>query len=438
MENINLSDREVEILKLLGQGKSNKDIAQELFISINTVKVHVNNIFKKLGVSSRTEATLYAIEHELIQNPRQDSEPTQVSVPVGTAAEATTQNATLFARFWWLFLLGGLAVLVGLTLVLSKELRDQGPKPTIDPLLTTLNQERWRVLTPIPTAREGMAISVWDDAIYAIGGKNADGPTKVVERFVRSTNKWERLTDKPTATVDANAATVGGKIYIPGGELSDGTILNVMEVYDPRTDRWSVKKDLPIGISRFGIATFEGKIYLFGGWDGQKYLNSTWVYNPNLDRWSELSPMPMARADINAVGIEDELFIFGGNCEHGPCKKNLAFYPNLEDSQEQPWKEQLSFEEGNIFIGAQEVSGSLFLISKTEDGKVELQNYTPQSNSWYTFTEEPTVELLPGAQLTSLGGHIFFLGGKAPDGTPSDQFLRYQAVFTIVLPSLGK
>ena len=61
-----LSDREIEILRLLGQGKSNKELAQELFISVNTVKVHLNNVFKKLGVSSRTEATLFAIEHKII------------------------------------------------------------------------------------------------------------------------------------------------------------------------------------------------------------------------------------------------------------------------------------------------------------------------------------------------------------------------------------
>ncbi len=47
-EKQNLSEREIEILQLLAKGKSNKDIAGDLFISANTVKVHVRNIFAKL------------------------------------------------------------------------------------------------------------------------------------------------------------------------------------------------------------------------------------------------------------------------------------------------------------------------------------------------------------------------------------------------------
>src|SRR5512143_746259 len=60
--NTELSERELEILKLLATGLSNKEIASQLFLSVNTVKVHLRNIFAKLGVQSRTEATLIAIQ----------------------------------------------------------------------------------------------------------------------------------------------------------------------------------------------------------------------------------------------------------------------------------------------------------------------------------------------------------------------------------------
>ncbi len=69
MEKQPLSDREIEILQLVGQGKSNKEIAGLLFISVNTVKVHLGNIFGKIGVTSRMEATLYAIEQGIIKSP---------------------------------------------------------------------------------------------------------------------------------------------------------------------------------------------------------------------------------------------------------------------------------------------------------------------------------------------------------------------------------
>ena len=61
-----LTDREVEVLKLLGQGKSNKDISMALFIGEQTVKTHVSHILDKLDVPSRTQAALYAVRAGLI------------------------------------------------------------------------------------------------------------------------------------------------------------------------------------------------------------------------------------------------------------------------------------------------------------------------------------------------------------------------------------
>jgi DNA-binding NarL/FixJ family response regulator len=62
-----LSDREMEIVQLVAQGYRNKEIGERLFISEQTVKNHLHNIFDKLGVSDRLELALYAIHHRLIE-----------------------------------------------------------------------------------------------------------------------------------------------------------------------------------------------------------------------------------------------------------------------------------------------------------------------------------------------------------------------------------
>jgi DNA-binding NarL/FixJ family response regulator len=61
-----LTVREIEVLKLLGKGKSNKEISQTLFIGEQTVKTHVSHILDKLGLPSRTQAALYAIRGGLV------------------------------------------------------------------------------------------------------------------------------------------------------------------------------------------------------------------------------------------------------------------------------------------------------------------------------------------------------------------------------------
>ncbi|MBI5929575.1 MAG: response regulator transcription factor [Chloroflexi bacterium] len=62
-----LTDRETEVLRLLAQGKANKEIAAELVIGEKTVKTHVSNILSKLNVSSRTQAALYAVRIGLVE-----------------------------------------------------------------------------------------------------------------------------------------------------------------------------------------------------------------------------------------------------------------------------------------------------------------------------------------------------------------------------------
>jgi DNA-binding NarL/FixJ family response regulator len=61
-----LTERETEVLKLIAQGKANKQIARELFIDESTIKSHVHSILSKLNVKSRTQAALHAVRVGLV------------------------------------------------------------------------------------------------------------------------------------------------------------------------------------------------------------------------------------------------------------------------------------------------------------------------------------------------------------------------------------
>ncbi|MDI7275266.1 MAG: response regulator transcription factor, partial [Anaerolineae bacterium] len=86
-----LSERELEILRLVATGVTNRQIALRLAISHNTVKVHLRNIFAKIGVESRTEATLVAIQRGWVQVPN----------ALGEAAGLERQAAAPYVPLSW-------------------------------------------------------------------------------------------------------------------------------------------------------------------------------------------------------------------------------------------------------------------------------------------------------------------------------------------------
>lgn len=61
-----LTQREKEILNLLIEGQSNHTIAKNLFISIHTVKAHIESIYRKFGVHNKVQAAIYAVYHNII------------------------------------------------------------------------------------------------------------------------------------------------------------------------------------------------------------------------------------------------------------------------------------------------------------------------------------------------------------------------------------
>lgn len=61
-----LSAREIEVLRLVGKGMSNAEMARELFLSEKTVKNHLTNIFRKIQVTDRTQAVIFAIRHKIV------------------------------------------------------------------------------------------------------------------------------------------------------------------------------------------------------------------------------------------------------------------------------------------------------------------------------------------------------------------------------------
>jgi len=75
-----LSQREVDVIKLMARGYNNRQIAEILFISEHTVKVHIRNIFRKIGVADRTNAVLWALDHGLVLKDMESIKPDKPAI----------------------------------------------------------------------------------------------------------------------------------------------------------------------------------------------------------------------------------------------------------------------------------------------------------------------------------------------------------------------
>ena len=82
--NFQFSEREYDVLRLLAQGLSNVDIAQQLYLTEGTVRNYTSDIFKKLGVSDRTQAAIAAIRYGLVDI--DEKKELMISLPGGFAA----------------------------------------------------------------------------------------------------------------------------------------------------------------------------------------------------------------------------------------------------------------------------------------------------------------------------------------------------------------
>ena len=434
MENAPLSEREIEILQLVSQGKSNKEIAAELFISVNTVKVHLANIFTKIDVSSRTEATLYAIEYGIVASPANASAEPGTNNEIQPEAIEPNHFQLFMQKYWWSIALVALVLILGLSSLLANTPLFAAPTETPNPYLSELYQQRWQELASMSVPRAGLAAASYSNGIYAIAGQTSEGPTNLVERFDPQTNTWTKLADKPTAVSEVSAVVLGEKIYVPGGMLANGQVINRLEVFDPRKGSWESKAELPLAVSGYALATYEGQMYLFGGWDGKQVVDQAWRYDPFNDEWHAAANLPSARAYATAAEVSGKIFVMGGWDGTQDLQENLSFDPAHDLEGEPAWQKAIDLPEACSDCGAESISGMLFVIG---------QNAIWQLNYPYADWIQIPFNTIPSGQhgfssVISPDGYLYFIGGWDENSMPLITFYRFRVVYMISVPNVVK
>lgn len=468
-----LSDRELEILQLVATGAANKEIARRLVISPNTVKVHLRNIFAKIGVSSRTEATLYAIQIGLIKpsgvieavEPTGDDDDEEeanasANTPVtaiGTPpARAETEQQLVYTTpvpivetvdlpthrpAWQYALLVLLAILLVTAGVFGSRLLSPAfPTATLSPLdspsATAAALARWSSKAELPEPRKGMGIVEYSGGFYVIAGETAEGIDGALQKYAIAEDSWQVLESKPTPVTEVQAAVIGEMIYVPGGRLPAGESSDVLEVYDPRQGQWETRASLPKPLSGYGLAPFEGRLYLFGGRNGEQYSENVYEYDPQADEWQERTPLSEPRAFAAATVEGGRILLFGGYNGERTLDLNEAYYPTRDLEGEDPWETNEPMPEGSYGMGISNLAGVTFLLGGADDSAtgsqpVKLQ-YIARSNEWAEF-DAPPIEVGAHNGLIAYGNFLHILGGESEDGISSTH-QAYQAMFTISIP----
>lgn len=425
-ENNELSERELEILQLVATGASNKEIAQQLFISTNTVKVHLRNVFAKIGATSRTEAAMFAVQHGLVDG-----------APLGENADIVEMDHKPRYRPLAVWSLVVVVVLLGFAGLLAVTINQRLEAGSINPTIPT-DLPRWEVKAAMPTARYGFTAVAYENMIYAIAGETEAGVVDTVERYNPELDSWDILNEKPLPVSDVAGAVIGGKIYVPGGRLPSGDLTDALEIYGPRENRWEQGAQLPVPVSAYALAAFEGKLYIFGGWDGEEYRDTVYEYDPSFDRWEERTPMPTARAYSGAAVAGGKIYVLGGLDETQSLSVNEAYSHELDNGIDNPWHEAPPIPEPRFAMGVTSAVESIYVIggNSQAEGIIPSYVFNATNDTWQSI--EQTVAD-PGSQVGTarVGRYIYILGGEMNE-IPLNQNLAYPAMFVVSIPVIVK
>ncbi|MCP4427941.1 MAG: winged helix-turn-helix transcriptional regulator [Chloroflexi bacterium] len=435
-----LSGRELETLQAAAEGLANKEIAQKLHISPNTVKVHLRNVYIKLEANSRTEAVTIALQQGVLSLPGQE-ETTETAADLAAPAlaepiiETEPETATSAALSTGVspprsFLNRPEIILVLVTIAatligfFSWQTLSAPETPTPDPFVAEpIGETRWLRHHPMPEGRAGMAVAAVGLDVYAIGGETAVGATNSAAVYNTAEHIWREAAAKPTAVSDITAAVLFGEIYAPGGKLADGSVTAVVEAYSPANNAWRPIAALPQPLAG-GLTLTDGSfLYLFGGWNGDEYLDTVYVYDSAGDSWRPLPLMSQPRAYAAGAFVSGQFYVVGGY-----DGSELALCQSYDPAAE-IWADCPDMLIPRAYAGAATLLNKLYIFGGglDETGAAAYSElFDPADQTWQVVNSPNLAETSAWTRLgaSNVETRIFVLGGRR-GGEPSAETLVY-------------
>lgn len=446
-----LSDRELQVLQLVATGASNQEVARDLVISVNTVKVHMRKIFDKLEVQSRTEATLRAIQEGWVVVSDDSTE--NEEAPLSQKTFLLANNKPLILENWKHLYLVMALILAIVTIIVPLRFNNSPSTPINNILLpapiiktdapplyggetqvipASDDVSLWTAQSGMPTGRAGLGLVALDRQIFAIGGVRGNHQaTRAVEIYDTTTDRWQEGAAKPTATTDVQAAILGDKIYVPGGCTNDRQAVETVEIYDPSQDIWTQGEPLPAARCGYGLTVFEDKLYLFGGWNGDAFEDTVFVYSAEEEGWETLeTTLPEAIGYLGVATLDNSIYLAGGYNGSSEFNQIYQFSPETET-----WTEKQPMTEKRGGLGLIMADNRLYAVGGGWTQAIETSEvYNPTTDSWTTF-EPPITNRWRNLGLAAVEGKMYAVGGwDATESQYLDSVISYQILFQVFIP----
>ncbi len=432
-----LTERELEVLKLLATGVSNKEIAAQLFLSPNTIKVHLRNIFTKLEVQTRTEATVLAVRNGWIRMAQAapDTPAASSSIPI-TPTIATQTSGDEGASKEMPATVPIVADGIGRE---TSNITDQPalveqavePIPSVESFLPAATASapvpvapNPQLLPPLSLRRRLTLVGAGLLTLVLIafvlrpqpsGAKAPEedpipgGPPIVVNS--PDSTRWVSRTGVRTARAGSVGIAVNNAVVLVGGQTATGLSDEVLQ-YTPKQDAWTpIDAPKPTPVIYAGGAVIGNKIYVLGGIGNNGQPSRQFeVLDLQTRQWAALGDLPTTLTGHSVVASEGKLYVFGGR-ENGEITNHVRVF----DPATEAWIELPSMPTARTQAAAAFLGDRIFVIGGY-DGQQELsscESYLVNETKWESCAPMTTARSSFG--LAAVGQGLYAVGGGFKD-----------------------
>jgi DNA-binding CsgD family transcriptional regulator len=466
-----LTERELEVVRLLATGVSNKELAAQIHVSPNTVRVHLRNIFTKLEAQSRTEVTMIAVRNgwvdtgvagvervdsvDNVDNVDSDADVERVDGVRQTTKSATPRSVPVPVApnplavpplpMWRRIVLMAAVVLgVALSILMLQRPTTEATAfpgeasfdPNNAPALSGFSpaeSTKWFARASVRTARARAAVTTVGGRVYLIGGEVNRQPSNEVLIYDPRLDDWQIGPAKPTAIVNAGAAVVTNTIFVPGGTVADGQPTNKFEVLNVFSGTWRSLPTLPAAVAGHAVVASNNRVYVLGGRTASGVSNQVVMFDIATNRWAALPPMPTARTLLSAAVLGNRIYAVGG-FDGGRELTTCEVY----DIATQRWATCAPMTIPRGALGLAQVGSTIYAIGGGLTGYIGFnERYDPIANKWTPF-ELPAGRLgdWRNVAIASQPTAFYAIGGSSGGKLMADTFVYEVMSNRTFLPSL--